>query len=360
MRRPYFFKSIYVKFATIFIGIWWLLNSMTFSAIYYVMSKSILSKYSVDLLRFNHEFFRIRRITASVFLISAFVGTILILIAVRSVVKPIKRLSKASKEVAKGNFDIEVKIKSKDELGQLTADFNLMTKELKNIDVLRKDFVSNVSHEFKTPITSIKGYAKLISEGRLPEPQLKEYSEIIVNESERLSKLSSNLLKLSELDSKMIREQATSFSLDEQIRKTVLFLEVQWTKKDIEFDINLEEITIRGDEALLQEVWLNLIQNAIKFSYPSGKITLDLLQDNNKAIFKVTDQGIGIAGSEKSRIFERFYKGDKSRSKEGNGLGLVIVKRIVELSNGRIYFESETGKGSTFTVELPLSEVQLP
>lgn len=355
MRRHYFFKSIYVKFATIFISIWWFLNSMTFSAIYYVISNTVLSKYTFNRLRLYHELFRIRRVTGVVFLISALVGTILILIAVRSVVKPIKRLSSASKEVAKGNFDISVEITSGDELGQLTSDFNLMTKELKNIEVLRKDFVSNVSHEFKTPITSIKGFAKLINGGNLPEQQLKEYSDIIVSESERLSLLSSNLLKLSELDSKVIREQSTTFSLDEQIRKTVLLLEVQWTKKNIDFDINLEEISVRADEALLQEVWLNLIQNAIKFSYPNGKIAINLVKEQNKAVFMITDQGIGIAESEKPRIFERFYKGDKSRQGEGNGLGLVIVKRIVELSNGTIHFESLSGEGSTFIVELPLS-----
>jgi signal transduction histidine kinase len=356
MKKRYFFKSIYIKFATIFIGIWWLLNTLTFSIIAYIMSHSILAKYSVNRLRFYHEFFRIRRLTVIIFIISAFVGTLLILIAIRGVVKPIRRLSSASKVVAKGNFEIEVAVTSKDELGQLTQDFNLMTKELKNIDVLRKDFVSNVSHEFKTPITSIKGYAKLIQEGNLPEVQLKEYSEIIVDESERLSLLSSNLLKLSELDSKLIREQSSLFSLDEQIRKAVLLLEVQWEKKEIDLDINLEEIQIKADEALLQEVWLNLIQNAIKFSKNSGQIKIELYQKEAQAVCKITDNGIGIADSEKARIFERFYKGDKSRSKEGNGLGLVIVKRIVELSGGKIYFESEFGKGSTFTVELPINE----
>ena len=235
-----------------------------------VMSNSVLTKLSIDRSELYYEFHRIRRLTGLTFLLSSIVGTIIILIAVRSIVKPIKRLSTASKEVAKGNFDMEVKIKSLDEIGQLTADFNLMTKELKNIDFLRKDFVSNVSHEFKTPITAIKGFAKLIRDGKLADDQLSEYSEIIVDESERLSLLSSNLLKLSELDSKMIFEQATVFSLDEQIRKTILILEGQWSKKEIEFDIELKDIKIRGDEHLIQEVWLNLIQNAIKFSNQEG------------------------------------------------------------------------------------------
>jgi len=354
MKKIFFLKSIYAKFTIIFLGIWWFLNALTFGVVINVMSDSSLTKLSVNRYEFYNEFHRIRLITGLTFLISSLVGTILILFAVRGIVKPIKRLSTASKEVAKGNFDIEVKIKSNDEIGQLTSDFNLMTKELKNIDFLRNDFVSNVSHEFKTPITSIKGFAQLIRDGHISNDQLSEYSEIIVKESERLSLLSSNLLKLSELDSKVIREQAKPFSLDEQIRKTILILEVEWSKKEIEFDIDLEEILFSGDEHLLQEVWLNLIHNAIKFSNQKGVIRVGLHKDGSIVKADIYDSGMGIADKDKKRIFERFYKGDKSRSKDGNGLGLVIVKKIVELSNGKIYFESELGIGTTFTVELPL------
>jgi len=354
MKKRFFLKSIYAKFTAIFLGIWWLLNSFTFFVISMVMSNSFLTKLSIDRSELYDEFHRIRRLTGLTFLLSSILGTIIILIVVRSIVKPIKRLSTASKEVAKGNFDIEVKVKSSDEIGELTSDFNLMTKELKNIDFMRKDFVSNVSHEFKTPITSIRGFAKLIRAGELSKEQMDEYSEIIVDESERLSLLSSNLLKLSELDSKMIREQAKIFSLDEQIRKTILILEGQWSKKEIEFDIELEETKIMGDEHLIQEVWLNLIQNAIKFSNEKGIIKIGLYKHVDMAKVEILDNGIGIADEDKEHIFDRFYKGDKSRSKEGNGLGLVIVKKIVELSNGEIYFESELGRGSTFVVELPL------
>jgi len=354
MKKRFFLKSIYAKFTAIFLGIWWLLNAFTFFVISMVMSNSFLTKLAIDRSELYDEFHRIRRLTGLTFLISSIVGTIIILIAVRSIVKPIKRLSKASKEVAKGNFDIEVKIKCSDEIGQLTSDFNLMTKELKNIDFLRKDFVSNVSHEFKTPITSIRGFAKLIRDGELSKDQLDEYSEIIVDESERLSLLSSNLLKISELDSKMIREQATVFSLDEQIRKAILILEVLWSNKEIEFDIELEEAKITADEHLLQEVWLNLIQNAIKFSNQKGIIKISLFKGLDKVRVEITDNGAGIAQEDKELIFDRFYKGDKSHSKEGNGLGLVIVKKIVELSCGKIDFQSELNQGSTFMVELPL------
>lgn len=354
MKQHSVFKSIYVKFAVIFLGIWWFLHILSFCVINNVMSNNSMVKVIVGRYKLYEQFDRIRMVTKLSFLTTAIIGTIVILIAVRGIVKPIKRLSNASKEVAKGNFDVAVEVKSADEIGRLTTDFNMMTKELKNIDCLRKDFVSNVSHEFKTPITSIKGYAKLIRDGQLSAEELLEYSNIIVNESERLSLLSSNLLKISELDSKVIREQNKTFSLDEQIRKAILLLEVQWSKKDIEFDIELDKISITADEHLLQEVWINLVQNAIKFSNQNSKINITLKKINETAIVSISDNGIGIADEDKELIFERFYKSDKSRSKEGNGLGLVIVKKIIELSNGKIYFESELSKGSTFIVELPL------
>jgi signal transduction histidine kinase len=229
-----------------------------------------------------------------------------------------------------------------------------MTKELKHIDLLRKDFVSNVSHEFKTPITSIKGFAKLIRDQPLSADQLLEYSQIIVNESERLSLLSTNLLQLSELDNQIIRKQGSVFSLDEQIRKSILLLEVQWTKKELELEIDLEEVSYNGYEHLLEQVWLNLLQNAIKFSKPKGIIRIGLHKKDAMIKVDIEDNGAGIAEGDKDRIFERFYKGDKSRSKEGNGLGLVIVNNILELSNGKIYFESQQGKGTIFSVELPI------
>lgn len=354
MNKRFFFKSIYAKLAIAFLGIWWLLNALTFGIIMRIMSNTDFFESELYGFEIRLAFTKIRSATGLAFLFSAVVGTIIILFVVRRIVRPIKRISAASKEVANGNFEVEVAVKSADEIGRLTSDFNLMVKELKNIDILRKDFVSNVSHEFKTPITSIKGFAKLIRDGQFTAKQLFEYSDIIVNESERLALLSSNLLKLSELDNTIIREQATSFSLDEQLRKTVLLLEPIWLNKEIDFDINLEKIIIKADEHLLQEVWLNLILNAIKFSFQEGRIKINLYKANDNARVEVIDHGIGIAEEDKIRIFERFYKADKSRSKEGNGLGLVIVKKILDISNGNIYFDSTIGKGSTFIVELPL------
>jgi Signal transduction histidine kinase len=359
MKKIFPVRSIYAKFVLIFVGIWWLLNSLTFAAVFHFISNGLAPNFKTEWITSNsqvvEQFHRIRSLTGIAFLTSALFGTFLIIIVVRSIVKPIKQLSKASKEVAKGNFDIEIQSNLRDEIGQLTADFNIMTKELRNIDILRKDFVSNVSHEFRTPITSVIGYAKLIKSGSLTDTQLKEYSEIIINEGERLSLLSSNLLKLSELDSKVIWNQSSSYSLDEQVRKSILLLEIQWTKKDLSFDIDLEEVVLFADKNLLQQVWLNLIQNAIKFSEPGGLIKICLNRRENRAIFKITNQGSRIEEEDREHIFERFYKGDKSRSRDGFGLGLVLVKKIVELSNGVICFNSTKEEGTTFVVELPIN-----
>lgn len=358
MKKRFIFKSIYAKFAIIFIGIWWFLHSLTFGVVMQIMAGSEFAQKSADRYTGARGFDQVKTLTGLTFLMSAVVGTILILVAVRGIVGPIKRISSASKEIAKGNFDIYVEPASRDEVGQLTTNFNEMARDLKAIDVLHKDFVANVSHEFKTPITAIMGYANLIREGQLSMAQMKEYGEIVAGESERLSLLSSNLLKLSELDSHLIREQAQVFSLDEQLRKTVLLLEGQWKKKNIEFDLDLEVINITAAEHLLQEVWLNLIQNAIKFSRPGDEVKIELNKQADRVQVKITDHGIGISEEDQPRIFERFFKGDKSRMKDGNGLGLVLVKKIVELSKGNISFVSTVNEGTTFTVELPFAFIE--
>ena len=358
MKKHFFFKSIYAKFAVLFIGIWWILHSMTFGAVMQIMRQSKFAQIPVNPTNGYEELRRVTTLTGITFLMSAIVGTILILIAVRGVVGPIKRISSAAKEIAKGNFDVYVEPASRDEVGQLTTNFNEMAKDLKAIDVLHKDFVANVSHEFKTPITAIKGYANLIRDGKLSAEQVKEYADIVSSESERLSLLSSNLLKLSELDSHMIREQSHVFCLDEQLRKAVLILESQWKKKNIEFDLDLEEIQIIAAEHMIQEVWLNLIHNAIKFSYPDSLIGIVLKKQSDRVLVIISDHGIGIKEEDKPRIFERFYKGDKSRTKDGNGLGLVIVKKIIEMSHGSISFVSSQNEGTAFNVELPLQYKQ--
>ena len=284
------------------------------------------------------------------------IGAVLIIVSANRVVRPIIRLSGATQEVAKGNFDIQIENNSKDEVGKLIDNFNKMIKELKSIEYLRKDFISSVSHEFKTPVASIQGFAKLLQNNDLTEEERQEYTQIIIEETSRMSKLSSNILNLSRLENQEMIGNKTVFSLDEQIRKSILLLEPEWSKKNIEFDIELDSVQFKGDEELLQQVWLNLLSNAIKFSYENGIITVRLYEIGSVVKVKISDTGVGMSEEVQERIFEKFYKEDSAHSFEGSGLGLSLVKRIVDLCGGKIYVKSSLGRGSTFTIELTMME----
>jgi signal transduction histidine kinase len=303
----------------------------------------------------HNNIFRIVASRVGITLISYIViGSFLIALSAKRAVRPIMKLTSATQEVARGNFDVQVDSKDKDEIGQLIHNFNRMTKELKSIEYLRKDFISSVSHEFKTPIASIQGFAKLLQNNNLTEEEKREYTQIIIEETARLSRLSSNILNLSRIENQEMLGEKTKFLLDEQIRKTILLLEHEWSVKNIEFDIELDKVQYLGDEELLQQVWINLLNNAIKFSHENGKITVRLYQIGSVVKIKISDTGIGMDEDVQKRIFEKFYQGDKSHFNDGNGLGLAIIKRIVDLCGGRIYVKSCQEKGSTFTVELPL------
>lgn len=293
-------------------------------------------------------FFSMQRIST---LIPIILGTVIIFLATITVVRPIKLISEASKKVAGGDFSIQLPIKGNTEVSELTRNFNLMVKELSANEYLHKEFVSNVSHEFKTPITSLKGYAKLLKCEDLPDDKRQEYADIIISESERLSNLSSKLLKLSELENEIIRNKREQFSLDEQIRDAILLLQNEWEKKNLELDVDMEEVTFKGYKELMALVWINLISNAIKYS-GQGDLLKITLRQTDKITIEIRDSGIGMTKEDAGKIFRRFYKADKSRNGTGTGLGLSIVKKIIELHDGTIYVDSEPGKGSTFVVAL--------
>jgi len=267
--------------------------------------------------------------------------------------KPIRKLIDATGEIAKGNFGARVEPQGIRELEQLSISFNKMAWELSSIETLRSDFVNNFSHEFKTPIVSIRGFAKLLHEGNLSEAEQREYLEIIIAESERLASLSTSILNLSKYEAIEIVSSKAPYRLDEQIRQAVVILEPKWSAKNIEIDIALDQVTFSGDENLLQQIWLNLLGNAVKFTPMGGTITIGLSEQGSAVKFTIRDTGIGMDDATKAHIFEKFYQGDKSRSPSGNGLGLPIVQRIVELCGGTIEVTSQPGKGSVFTVILP-------
>ncbi len=279
-------------------------------------------------------------------------GTVLIILASITVAKPVKEISQASQKVAKGDFSVRLKPKGSGEIRELSNNFNSMVEELSANEYLHKEFVSNVSHEFSTPITSIQGYAKLMKRNSLTAEQRAEYAEIIISESARLSRLSTDLLKLSELENKGQISESAEFSLDEQVRSVIILLQNSWENKNIALDIELDKINYRGDEALLYQVWVNLIANAIRYTDNGGKINI-ILEKKNRIIFTITDNGRGMTAEEAKNVFRRFYKADKSRSSEGTGLGLAIARKIVLLHGGDITVSSKEGIGTTFIVTLP-------
>jgi len=280
-------------------------------------------------------------------------SSLFVSVALMFIILKIRRVTAAAREVARGNFDVELFTRSQDEVGELMHNFNVMTKELRRSVYLKKDFVSGVSHEFKTPITAIEGFAKLLRNPDLSPEQFNEYTDIIIRETSRLGGLSSNLLRLTLLDNSDFQPSSTPFYLDEQIRSTILLLERAWDEKGITFDIDMAEMLYNGNEELLSQVWINILQNAVKFSPRGGTIGVMLTaKKNNTVRIEISDGGPGIAPEHRDKVFERFYKGS-GRETEGNGLGLPIAKRIVELCRGKIGFERCAGR-TVFFVELPL------
>lgn len=273
----------------------------------------------------------------------------------RRSVRPIRDMMKATDEVAKGDFSVVVKGSSVFELDSLAASFNKMVQELKGIETLRSDFVRNVSHEFKTPIASISGFAKLLREDDLSENERKEYLESIIQESERLVELSTNILHLSKVDNMNMISEKITYRLDEQIRLAILMMEPKWSAKNLHLDARLEdEIDLFGNKNLIHQVWINLLDNAIKFTDSGGTLEIGLWQSEGQAIFRLRDTGCGMSEQTMRHMFDKFYQGDVSHAMAGNGLGLALVNKIVELSEGAIEVQSELGKGSVFTVKLPL------
>lgn len=230
--------------------------------------------------------------------------------------------------------------------------FNKLEEELKKSNTLQDEFVNNYSHEFKTPITSIKGFAELLLEEDLDEKTQKKYLKIIAEESEKLTYLANSSILLTKLNSQGIIPNKKIYSLDEQIRRCVILLEPEYNKKKIDLTCNLEEVKYYGSEEIMEHLWMNLINNAIKYTPNNGTISVNLRNYEETIIFSVVDSGIGMTKEELSQIFNKFYQVDKSKTTKGLGLGLTIASRIVELVEGKIKVESEKNKGSIFTVTL--------
>ena len=303
-----------------------------------------------------HEYFHITLNLPPVlwiFVISLLIGTAVTMFVSRWIIKPINKLGKAMQQVAAGEFDLELHEEQRfKELEDIYESFNRMTKELKATEILQTDFVSNVSHEFKTPINAIEGYATLLQGSENESSELQEqYIDKILSNTHRLSNLVGNILLLSKVDNQAIPTKPSTYRLDEQIRQAVLQLEPEWEKKEIEFDIELDRIEYTGNEILLQHVWNNLIENAVKFDPQGGLVKIRLWKNDEKILCTVEDNGPGITPEDEAHIFDRFYQSDTSHKEEGNGLGLALVKQIVKAEGGQVTV-ANMEKGCRFTIQL--------
>lgn len=305
----------------------------------------------------HHRFFNITlNIPTNVWLLflSTIVGGGITTFLSRRFIEPIIKLGDAMSQVSKGDFSVRLEVHHPfKEIRDLYKNFNLMAEELSSTEILQTDFVSNVSHEFKTPINAIEGYATLLQNDSSNSPQEQaQYIDKILLNTRRLSTLVGNILLLSKVDNQAILSKQASFRLDEQIRQTIVMLEPAWDRKNLEFDIKMDEIDYIANESILFHIWNNLIGNAIKFSPENAVISLSLKELENEIEFTIEDHGPGISDSVKKHMFDKFYQGDSSHKQEGNGLGLALVKQIVTTYHGEITAENIPQGGCRVTVRL--------
>ncbi len=289
-------------------------------------------------------------------LVSIPFGVLISFLAGNVPLKPIRDLMNSMDRLASGDFKTRINVgrimRRYPAYVCLAESFNRMAEQLENTEMLRDDFINNFSHEFKTPIVSIAGFAKLLRRGNLSQEDQREYLAVIEEESLRLSYMATNVLNMTKVENQTILSDLSRFNLSEQIRSCILLLENKWAEKNLDFDLSLQNHDICANEELLKQVWINLIHNAIMFT-PSGKmIEVDIAETENSYCVSVHNPGSTIPPEQQDKIFNKFYQGDESHATEGNGIGLAIVKRVVELHNGSVSVES-CDNATTFTVELP-------
>lgn len=266
---------------------------------------------------------------------------------------PITRLSEAMRQVGHGDFSAYLEPPNHiREIRDIYDNFNLMSKELGATEIIQTDFVSNVSHEFKTPINAIEGYATLLQDGQQSEEQALYVDKILLN-TRRLSELVGNILLLSKVDHQAIESNRSRYRLDEQIRQAIVLLESKWSAKEIDFDVSLDSVEFTGNESMMLHVWMNLIDNAIKYNPYGGMVRLRLVRQGSSIVFTIDDTGPGIPPAHQKHIFDKFYQVDSSHTTEGNGLGLALTKRVLDTCGGTIKAENLPEAGCRFTVTLP-------
>lgn len=283
------------------------------------------------------------------------VGSVLTMLTTTILLHPLQRMIRRIRNLSAGEFKTRLyfgnPLKKHPTFAALSESFNILAEELENTEMLRSDFVNNFSHEFKTPIISIAGFAKLLKRGNLSEKQKREYIDIIEEESLRLSYMATNVLNLTKVENQTILTDVTTYNLSEQIRSCILLLENRWMKKRLEFSLDFEEYEIQANEELLKQVFINLIDNAVKFSPEQGLIVIKIEEQGAGYIISISNSGEEIPKESLGKIFNKFYQADESHASEGNGVGLAIVKKIVELHKGDVSVECENGT-ITFKIQL--------
>lgn len=271
--------------------------------------------------------------------------------------RPVKRITEAAQKMTQGDFAVRIPptrgLSYNDELNDIIDCLNRMAEELSGTETLRTDFIANVSHELKTPLSVMHNYGTLLQQPDLPDEQRIEYAKAVTDASRRLADLVSNILKLNKLENQQIVLHSEAYDLGEQLCECLLNFENEWEKKQLEIDTHLEDgVLVHADAEMLSLVWNNLFSNAVKFTEPGGRVSLSLTTDGDMAVVRVADTGCGISKEVGAHMFDKFYQGDTSHATEGNGLGLALVKRIIDITESDISVESECGRGTAFTVKI--------
>ena len=353
-KKKSFFKSF--TFRTILACF----NGLLFSAIIILLLIFILRRLNIINGNVNGVFGPIG--TIMIFLItSIIVGTLISSFFLNRITKPYKEITQAIKKIEAGYYQVQIEeiknLEDDSSINDFIRSFNQMAKKLSETETLSADFISNVSHEFKTPLMTIQGYVSLLNDDTLSSVDRKKYIDIIIDATNKLTNLTSNILKISKIENNKVEINNKEYNLSEQLRETIILLEASWEKKNINFDLTLPECIIVNDEELLEQVWMNIISNAVKFSDVGGTINVYLSFDNDYVTVVVEDHGVGMDENTISHIFDKFYQGDKSHSQEGNGLGMSLVKNILDLCKGDIEIKSSIGNGTTILITIPISSI---
>ena len=285
-------------------------------------------------------------------LVSLIMGTVFAAMISRRPLSPLREIINASDKIARGDYSVRLALKGPPEITQLSDSFNHMAQEIGSVEMLRSDFVNNFSHEFKTPIVSIRGFAKMLENYELTPEERKEYLDIIISESERLTELADNVLNLSRIEQQTIITNRKYFNVSEQIRLVIALLDSRWSEKHIDILFSSDEVFLSGNEELLRQVWINLLDNAIKFSPDYSTVEVRIVPSDENVTITFTDQGDGMTDETAAHVFDKFYQGDTSHTTKGNGLGLAIARKIVELHGGTIRIKSTNETGTIFEIVL--------